>query len=138
VFDVGYAVHRQEEESKRRKNFKQGFRGAAAANGLNAIDDDEDMEDAEGEDTPAKVPKSGADVHEVEQGMRNTNLNAAAGTRAPQQKGYGQHSPAVAAAAKQQVKSKKGGFELHLEGATLLGRRGKAAPSNLRESTIAQ
>src|SRR5271156_5603751 len=30
VFDVGYAVHRQEEEAKRRKNFKQGYRGGGA------------------------------------------------------------------------------------------------------------
>ena len=37
VFDVSYAVHRQEEEQKRRKNFKQGYRGQ-----LNALDEDED------------------------------------------------------------------------------------------------
>ena len=137
VFDVGYAVHRQEEEGKRRKNFKQGFRGAAAANGLNAIDDDEAMEeDLEEESIPAKVPKS-SDVHDVEQSLRNANLNAAS-ARIPQQKGYGQHSPAVTAAAKQQVRNRKGAFDLHLEGATLLGRRAKAVPSGLRESAVLQ
>lgn len=144
VFDVGYAVHRQEEEGKRRKNFKQGYRGAAAMSGLNPVDDDEDMmeEEEEYEDNkgiPSKVPKArDADVHQVEQGMRNTNLNAAAAARVPPaQKGYGQHSPAVAAAAKAQVK-RKGAFELNMDGATLLGRRGKQAPpSNLRESMLA-
>jgi serine/threonine protein kinase len=148
VFDVGYAVHRQEEEGKRRKNFKQGYRGAAAMTGLNPVEDDEfeeeeeDYEDDNG--IPAKVPKArDADVHQVEQTLRNTNLNSAAGARAPppQQKGYGQHSAAVTAAAKQQVK-RKGAFELNLDGATLLGRRGKNAvpvtPSNLREATTVE
>lgn len=146
VFDVGYAVHRQEEEGKRRKNFKQGYRGAAAMNGLNPIDDEEaDYEDYEetGGENPAKVPKAkDADVHQIDQSLKNTNLNAAANARAavaPQGKGYGQHSAAVTAAAKQQVRNRKGAFELNLDGATLLGRRGKApGPSTLREGTVAQ
>ncbi|KAH8679811.1 kinase-like domain-containing protein [Tricladium varicosporioides] len=142
VFDVGYAVHRQEEEGKRRKNFKQGYRGAAAMNGLNPIDDDdfeEEEEYVEENAIPAKVPKArDADVHQVEQGLKNTDLNAARAA-APVQKGYGQHSAAVTAAAKQQVRQRKGAFELHLEGATLLGRRGKQpVPSGLRESTAVQ
>jgi hypothetical protein len=138
VFDVGYAVHRQEEEGKRRKNFKQGYRGAV--NGLNAEDDfleeEEDYEDDNG--IPAKIPKpaaTAADVHAVEQGLRNTNLGSTA--KAPVQKGYGQHSAAVTAAAKQQVRNRKGAFELNLEGATLLGRRGQKGPSGLRETTVA-
>jgi len=144
VFDVGYAVHRQEEEGKRRKNFKQGFRGAAAMNGLNPIDDDEFPEEEEEykdqAGIPAKVPKArDADVHQVEQSLRNTSPNTARAPASAQQKGYGQHSPAVTAAAKQQVRNRKGAFELNLEGATLLGRRGKAGqPSNLRETTVAQ
>lgn len=141
VFDVGYAVHRQEEEGKRRKNFNQGYRGAAAINGLNPIDDDDMAEEEYEEDAgvPSKVPKSAqSDVHQVEQGLRNTNLNAAAAARVPQQKGYGQHSAAVTAAAKQQVRQRKGAFELNLDGATLLGRRGQKGPSGLRETTVAQ
>lgn len=146
VFDVGYAVHRQEEEGKRRKNFKQGYRGANAINSLNALDEDEDDEfsaesvpyDASAQHPPAKLPKSQAsDVSSMEQKMRNTSLSAAAQARqtaAPrqEQRGYGQHSPAVAAAAKRQVKN-KGAFELSLDNSTLLGRRKKApAPSGLR------
>jgi len=80
-------------------------------------------------------------VSAVEQKMRNTSLSAAAQARqtqaparaAPQERGYGQHSPAVAAAAKRQVRQ-KGAFELSLDNATLLGRRGKKQePSSLRE-----
>jgi len=134
VFDVGYAVHRQEEEGKRRKNFKQGYNA-----GLNPINDEDfEEEDEEVENAnPSKVSKSGdTDVHRVEQTLRNTNLNSKTGAA---QKGYGQHSPAVTAAAKQQVRQRKGAFELNLDGATLLGRRGKGvAPSGLRESTTVQ
>ena len=158
VFDVGYAVHRQEEEGKRRKNFKQGYRGAAGINGLNALnEDDDDYEDSEDnlayngaqQNPPAKLPKSigsGLDVMGVEQKMRNTNLgnpSSAAQARqaaAPrqQERGYGQHSPAVAAAAKQQVKKNRGAFELSLDNATLLGRRGKGQgqESKLREQIV--
>jgi serine/threonine protein kinase len=138
VFDVSYAVHRQEEEGKRRKNFKHGFRGD-----LNALgeDGDEEVGEWEGESAPydpsshhlpAKLPKSSnADVGAVEKQMRNTSLSAAAQARqsnaparVPEARGYGQHSAAVAAAARKQVKQ-KGAFELSLDNATLLGRRGK-------------
>lgn len=123
VFDVGYAVHRQEEEAKRRKYNNAGM-------GLNVIEDDEYEE-----------PKAKDDVDRVGQGLKNTNLNAAANARqsnAPrQERGYGQHSPAVAAAARREVRNKKGAFELNLDGATLLGRRQKG-PSNLRETTVVQ
>lgn len=161
VFDVGYAVHRQEEEAKRRKNFKQGYRGAGIPGQLNPLneDDDDDYEDDEDmDDIPAKVPKSQApsDVANMEAKMRSTNLgnnpSAAAQARAAaapahsrqqqEQRGYGQHSPAVAAAAKQSVgRRNKQPFELSLDNSTLLGRRNKAgpaapAPSRLREEIV--
>jgi serine/threonine protein kinase len=156
VFDVGYAVHRQEEEVKRRKNFRQGFRGAD----LNALDEDDDEEGRDAEDShgefdsrsapfdpnvqhiPAKLPRSSnADVTAVERQMRNATLSAAAQARAAaagsaaiaipgskqpvqQEHGYGQHSPAVAAAARRQMRG-RAPFELSLDNATLLGRRGK-------------
>jgi len=148
VFDVGYAVHRQEEEGKRRKNFKQGYRGANAINSLNALDENEDDDefsaesapyDATTQHPPAKLPKSQAsDVSAMEQKMRNTSLSAAAQARQTavpkQERGYGQHSPAVAAAAKRQVRN-KGAFELSLDNASILGRRHKKGPepSSLRE-----
>jgi hypothetical protein len=150
VFDVGYAVHRQEEEGKRRKNFTQGYRGG---NSLNALDEDDyDYHDEESyprsqQNPPAKLPKSNAnDLSGVEQKMRAANLghsSAAAQARAaavpkPAEKGYGQHSAAVAAEAKRAVRKNKGPFELSLDNATLLGRRGKAAgqESKLREQIV--
>lgn len=160
VFDVSYAVHRAEEEGKRRKNFPQGYRGAAGLNGLNPLNEDDDDEYDDMSDElpphnapPSKLPKpqggAGADVSSVEQKMRSTNLHggdnrssaAQARQAAAPKQGYGQHSPAVAAAAKQQVrKQNKGAFELSLDNATLLGRRGKgqdgAAGGKLRETVV--
>lgn len=161
VFDVGYAVHRQEEEAKRRKNFKQGYRGAGVPGSLNPLnedDDDDDYEDGDyEEEVPAKVPKSKApsDVMGMEAKMRSTNLGsqpsaaaqaraAAAPQRSRQQeeRGYGQHSAAVAAAAKKSVGQRnKQPFELSLDNSTLLGRRNKGGaapiqPSKLREMEV--
>lgn len=156
VFDVGYAVHRQEEEGKRRKNFPQGYRGAAnGLTSLNALNEEENGADVDDDvdeynsasqpyrhedasmraNPPAKLPKGHAapDVSGMETKMKNTSLSAAAQargaqyTRDQQQRGYGQHSPAVAAAAKRQVKA-QGPFELSLDNSTLLGRRAKKGP----------
>jgi serine/threonine-protein kinase RCK2 len=130
VFDVGYAVHRQEEEAKRYK----GYNGI----GLNAISDEEDEEDH-----GLSKPTRRDDVEHVGQGLKNTNLNAATGTRKAaalkQERGYGQHSPAVTAAAKQQARNRKANFELNLDGATLLRQRAqKPPPSGLREAAVVQ
>lgn len=188
VFDVGYAVHRQEEEGKRRKNFGQGYRGgfaAAIGGGLNSLNEDMEEDDEyydedgnatgeKGEATapvPAggtdagyhpssKVPRNqGADVSSMEQKLRNTTLGATAQARQqpltnpntntstnpagsaadranqqqqqqPPQQGYGQHSAAVAAAARKHARAKGGPFELSLDNATLLGRRGKRNPDD--------
>lgn len=160
VFDVGYAVHRQEEEAKRRKNFKHGYRGAAGQMGsLNALDEDdyddgEDDDDFDDDGNASKVPKSNkpSDIAGMEVKMRNANLGPqassaaqarAAAVPAPvrgqqqqqqQERGYGQHSPAVAAAAKQSVGRKaKQPFELSLDNSTLLGRRNKGgAPMQMQ------
>merc|ERR1712230_328367 len=161
VFDVGYAVHRQEEEAKRRKNFKQGYRGGGMPGGLNPLNEDEFDEDDEDEEIVAsKVPKAQqpTDVSSMEAKMRTTNLgtqpssaaqarSAAAPARSQhhqqQERGHGQHSPAVAAAAKRDVgRRNKQPFELSLDNSTLLGRRnkvgGNAAPSKLREEISAR
>ncbi|KAI1608385.1 kinase-like domain-containing protein [Exophiala viscosa] len=163
VFDVGYAVHRQEEEAKRRKNFKQGYRGAGLPGGLNSLNEDDDYDDDDyEEEVSSKVPKAQqpADVSSMEAKMRSTNLGSQPSTAAQarsaaaparsqhhsqqqqqQERGYGQHSAAVAAAAKRDVgRRNKQPFELSLDNSTLLGRRnkgpgvgGNAAPSKLRE-----
>lgn len=147
VFDVGYAVHRQEEEGKRRKNFRQGYRGAL--NPLNEDYDDEELpvyeaesESSDANPPAAKIPRSSqqaSDVAAMESKMRSTNLGTqpssaaqarhAIVNRVPrqqqqQQQGYGQHSAAVAAAAKQNAaRHAKQPFELNLANATLLERR---------------
>jgi len=55
VFDVGYAVHRLEEEGKRRKKWKQGYRGAGP---LNPMDEEEDEYASEDENAErSKVPR---------------------------------------------------------------------------------
>ncbi|WEW58957.1 MAPK-activated protein kinase Srk1 [Emydomyces testavorans] len=161
VFDVGYAVHRHEEEAKRRKNFKHGYRGANMAAGYRGdLDpvtedyDDEYTDDNEliyydedpnaGTSFPSKVRRTEAtDVAGMESKLRATNLGssqpsaaaharqAAAGQQRrhhqqPQPGGYGQHSAAVAAAARENAaRSANQPFELSLDNATLLGRRGR-------------
>jgi hypothetical protein len=162
VFDVGYAVHRQEEEGKRRKNFRQGYRGAnpptGFSSGLNPLGEDYDDDDEivyqsgqpnqGADDPPAKIPKAAqpaTDVAAMEAKLRSTNLgpqtsNAAQARQAaagryqsrqqpqqqqqPQQGGYGQHSAAVAAAARQNAaRAARQPFELSLDHATLLEKR---------------
>ena len=149
VFDVGYAVHRQEEEGKRRKNFRQGYRGANAAAGfgaLNPLNEDEDDEDTannqnnEGDDhPPAKIPRqqqAANDVAAMEAKLRSTNLGTQPArahhqhrNQHHQQGGYGQHSAAVATAYRQSAAlTARQPFELNLEKATLLGRRAQRPP----------
>lgn len=125
VFDVGYAVHRQEED-KRRQNVKGG--PGRALGGLNEEDEDGDEMQVDQEDgKPA--------TQALEQSMRKANIRDQEAQnrgrereRASNEKGYGQHSATVTAAARQQVRDRnrqKGPFELNLDGATLLGKRGK-------------
>lgn len=142
VFDVGYAVHRQEEEGKRRKQVgaKAGA-PAAVLGGLNeASEEDEDEAMADRPETERGEKPAAQGTQGLEQSMRNTQIKDQPHERrgrererqpAPvQEKGYGQHSAAVAAAARQQVRERnrqKAPFELSLDGATLLGRRANKA-----------
>lgn len=139
VFDVGYAVHRQEEEGKRRK--RQGFRGINAATGfssaLNPLSEDYDDDASYGNNPPSKIPKSSqqsGDVAAMEAKLRSTNLGQSQARAAErgrnhqprQQQGYGQHSAAVAAAARESIsRHARQPFELNLDNATLLERRGR-------------
>lgn len=135
IFDVGYAVHRQEEEGKRRKNFRQGYRGTALHPLNEDYDDDDEVSHAYGMDAgnlPSKIPKSSqqaGDVAGMEAKLRSTNLGTQNGsTRQPrsQQRGYGQHSAAVASAARESIaRHSRQPFELSLDHATLLERRGR-------------
>ncbi len=149
VFDVGYAVHRQEEEGKLRKQL--GAKAGGAPHQLSGVEEDEEMTDdnhssrdgdnANGTDEDDK-PATGS-TQQLEQSMRDAQIKdqeqqrgrdrerrahpPPAAAPAAEQRGYGQHSAAVAAAARQQVRERnrqKPLFELNLDGATLLGRRG--------------
>ncbi|KAH6854000.1 kinase-like domain-containing protein [Chaetomium sp. MPI-CAGE-AT-0009] len=145
VFDVGYAVHRQEEEGKRRKQVGAKAGGVSRLGELDEDEEDEDEEMAE-EDGNAeyahRAAGAGSTTQQLEQSMRDTQIrdqdqhrgrdrerkaHPPPAAAVPEQRGYGQHSAAVAAAARQQVRERnrqKGAFELNLDGATLLGRRG--------------
>lgn len=156
VFDVGYAVHRQEEEAKRRKNFKHGYRGEYR-NELNALPEDYDDEDHAEEEiiyydqdtnagttyAPSKVRRTAhdPDVAGIQSKLHATKISqqpsaaararqAAAGNQQQQRRyqpgGYGQHSAAVAAAARENAaRSAAQPFELSLDKATLLSKRGR-------------
>jgi len=108
VFDVTYAVHRQEEEGARKKNIKHANYRLAD---LNAMDEED-----EEEDYASMVDKrKSRDIAEVSGQLKNTSISekkrrvepAAPTTRSPQQG----------------APRRKGGFELNLDNATLLGRR---------------
>jgi serine/threonine-protein kinase RCK2 len=123
IFDVGYSVHRQEEEAKRRKQVGAKGQAPSRLTDLNESEEDEKSD-------PEYVHK--ADASQLEQRMRDTNLGKAQERGRERErtdreaKGYGQHSAAVAQAARQQVRDRnrqRGAFELSLDGATLLGRR---------------
>ncbi|KAF4461835.1 camk camk1 camk1-rck kinase [Fusarium albosuccineum] len=138
VFDVGYAVHRQEEEGKRRAQV--GAKGGPARflGGLNEEDEeDADRMQIDGQE-PEAAAKPNAATHALEQSMRKTNIRdqeqhqeSRGRERERTERGYGQHSATVAAAARQQVRDRnrqRGAFELNLDNATLLGKRNKKVP----------
>ncbi|KGO77925.1 Calcium/calmodulin-dependent/calcium-dependent protein kinase [Penicillium italicum] len=138
VFDVGYAVHRQEEEGKRRANARQTNRSGTAGfqSALGALNEDYDDEPEYshriGGQPPAKVAKNQGEMDGMEAKLRSTNLGAqssAAQARLPPQvkakQGYGMHDAAVANAAKNSIRKHQQPFELTLNGSTLLEKRGR-------------
>ncbi|KAJ5834660.1 hypothetical protein N7447_000686 [Penicillium robsamsonii] len=139
VFDVGYAVHRQEEEGKRRANARQTNRSGTAGfqSALGALNEDYDDEPEYshrlGGQPPAKVAKSQGDMAGMEAKLRSTNLGAqssAAQARQPPnqtkpKQGYGMHDATVANAAKNSIRKHQQPFELTLNGSTLLEKRGR-------------
>jgi serine/threonine protein kinase len=129
VFDVGYAVHRQEEDKRRQQATAKGV--PSKLGGLHEEEEagDEMQVDQNGSTKPG--------TQTLEQSMRKTNIRDQDAQQRGRErerandKGYGQHSAAVTAAARQQVRDRnrqKGPFELNLDNATLLGKRGKKVP----------
>ncbi|KAF3265581.1 hypothetical protein TWF192_000230 [Orbilia oligospora] len=111
VFDVGYAVHRMEEETKQRKKHKGGFSNLAANMTLN-----EEEEDEYDENHGAVVAPPADEMEGMERDLRNASIGAAA-QKKPQ--------PAKVPQSQQHQNRgrKKAGFELSLDNATLIGRR---------------
>lgn len=140
VFDVGYAVHRQEEEGKRRANMRQTNRNNGTAgfqSALGALNEDYDDEPEYSHrlsgHPPQKMAKNQGDMAGMEAKLRSTNLGAqssAAQARQPPQQqkpkqGYGMHDANVASAAKSSIRKPQQPFELTLNGSTLLEKRGR-------------
>ncbi|EWG36313.1 CAMK/CAMK1/CAMK1-RCK protein kinase [Fusarium verticillioides 7600] len=136
VFDVGYAVHRQEEEGKRRAQIGPKGTPARFLGGLNEEDEDDDVMQIDGQDNTGAKPNAATQA--LEQSMRKANIRdqeqqqqSRGRERERAERGYGQHSATVAAAARQQVRERnrqRGAFELNLDNATLLGKRNKKVP----------
>jgi serine/threonine protein kinase len=141
VFDVGYAVHRQEEEGKRRANVRNSNRSGTAGfqSALGALnenyDDEPEYNHRLGGQPPENVAKAQGtgEMAGMEAKLRSTNLSnqssAAQARAAPHQQkarqGYGMHDANVASAAKSTIRKPQQPFELTLDGATLLERRGR-------------
>ncbi|KAM0459784.1 hypothetical protein ACHAPV_000035 [Trichoderma viride] len=141
VFDVSYAVHRQGEEEMRRAQIGARAGGAGRPlGGLNEEDEEEEEEEEENDADNMDIDKdTNSKTQALEQRMQRANIQDHDNThtrgrereRATNERGYGQHSAAVTAAARQQVRERqrqKGAFELNLDNATLLGKRGKKIP----------
>ncbi|KAG5657548.1 hypothetical protein KAF25_006112 [Fusarium avenaceum] len=136
VFDVGYAVHRQEEEGKRRAQIGPKGTPARFLGGLNEEEEDDDVMQVDGPEDNGAKPNAATQA--LEQSMRKTNIRdqeqqqqSRGRERERAEKGYGQHSATVASAARQQVRERqrqRGAFELNLDNATLLGKRNKKVP----------
>jgi len=123
AFDVTYAVHRMEEEGRRRG----GRRGAGATGflaGLNEDDEDEGDED--------NVPIAAHDRDQLAQQDRSfmegrAGMKDQGKAKAPLAAGY--PTPLTAVHANTPKEHKRGGrraFELQMDNATLLGRRQNA------------
>ncbi|KAK7049671.1 MAPK-activated protein kinase Srk1 [Paramarasmius palmivorus] len=97
AFDVTYAVHRMEEEGARRRKYN-GRGGAGVRGFLNGLNED-DEDDEEEDSVPAR------------------NTKAAPSTA--------RQAPAQETASSRTRRSAQKGFELDMDGATLLGRRHK-------------
>ncbi|KAK6331209.1 hypothetical protein TWF696_003269 [Orbilia brochopaga] len=111
VFDVGYAVHRMEEETKQRKKHKATFTSLTANMTLNE-------EDEEYDEHAGAVMAPIDEMEGVERDMRRASISSATAQKRALPKAQQQPQPQ-----KVERGRKKAGFELSLDNATLLGRR---------------
>jgi serine/threonine-protein kinase RCK2 len=145
AFDITYAVHRMEEEGAQRKGYNAGNKGELM--GLN-----EEEEEDEVEETSRKYGQEVGRAVERQRGARGSEASTASSSSARQQQqqqqqqaaqhypGRGGADPKLAAAVlydgragqrDRGSRSNKRAFELNMNNATLLGRRGKAMDPGL-------
>ncbi|PPQ77330.1 hypothetical protein CVT25_010912 [Psilocybe cyanescens] len=146
AFDITYAVHRMEEEGARRR--KYNGRGGAGTRGFLTNLNEDDEEEAEAEYDSEGTSEDEAEQHRYQQQTAGQQahqsvMEGRAGQR--DQGGRGRVITAAGAGQPNPTQSKTRapgrtraaykGFELDMDGATLLGRRGKRAvgvPSPLK------
>ncbi|KAF7352934.1 Protein kinase domain-containing protein [Mycena venus] len=104
AFDITYAVHRMEEEGARRRKYK-GRGGAGARGFLHGLNEDDEDEDEEIEAEREQTKSAGAQAY---------TGPAGSGRAGPRDRGRNTGTPRSAGTK---------GFELDMDGATLLGRR---------------
>lgn len=134
VFDVSYAVHRMEEERARHAKGGRGFNALNALDedeeeNLDAAEDDESTSDSSDDEHPPGKKKQTAWNHvaedqlsAVQRDMQKTAISKDAHQH--------RHKQPVTATRKSPAAKRAGGFELNMEGATLLSRRGKGMDAN--------
>jgi hypothetical protein len=130
AFDVTYAVHRMEEEGRRRG----GRRGVGATGFLSGLNEDEEY----GDDDPIVVDDHGQQHRSLKEGR--TAQDQGKGTVAlASGAGAGHPAPGPAInvnAPKERERHKRGGrraFELQMDNATLLGRRQNAQRDHIMD-----
>lgn len=138
VFDVGYAVHRLEEEGKRRKKWKQGYRGAGPLNPMDEEEDEYASEDENAERSKVSRQAGNPAADDVAESLKKTNL---AGSHQTSQTHQQQKQVRVEQHRKvesviQKARRKNGPFELSLDNATLLGRRKKPGNEHGHGDTV--
>ncbi|KAJ2916519.1 hypothetical protein MD484_g3931, partial [Candolleomyces efflorescens] len=130
AFDITYAVHRMEEEGARRRKYGRGGGARAVLSGLNEDDEDEEDENETEEDerhdprhqrTREAVAQQPIPQQRQRQGGQTYAMEGRAGQR---DRGQMRATGATRAPGRQR------GFELDLDGATLLERRHRRAIAN--------
>jgi hypothetical protein len=140
AFDVTYAVHRMEEERARRRMVGGRHRvvpgqGKAFLAGLNEDDEEEEeMEEEDGDDTEGEAGH-GDDEQVDRQQQQFAHWSLGDGRAGQRDQGRGRVVPGAIPAVKntgsrqpeKEKRGRRGGFELDMDNATLLGRRQKAS-----------
>lgn len=150
AFDVTYAVHRMEEEDARRRAYN-GPGGAGQRGFLQGLNEEAEEEDEQAQVEEARRKHGEAVARQIQEHRGRAAANAAAGIKEPPVTNYVGRGGANRREAEAVIYDGRagqrdrgrdgkstGGFDLDLNNATLLGRRGKkVAPSPLAQQVQA-